>query len=304
MKDIQFIQLNDSNHEEILPGFDPAFPYIASRAEMIQYTDPFVPWHWHRTVELFYIESGTLEYSTPKGKWLFPVGSGGMVNSNVLHTSRFQKGNDCNVQLLHLFDPSFLSGERGNKIDTKYILPFTASNVEIVALVPNQPNQKAILQEIQDAFSLSEDTWGYELELRERLTKIWLRISELAQPVIQNGTGKNDDEKIKTLMVYIHKHYHENISVDTLAQCIPMSKRACFRLFQENLHMTPMEYIRSYRLQKACQMLINTQESVTQIAYLCGLGSSSYFGKTFRGEYGLTPSQYRAKWHDSDKFRR
>ena len=101
-------------------------------------------------------------------------------------------------------------------------------------------------------------------------------------------------------MVYVHEHYRQPISIDALAQSAHVSRRVCFRLFQEKLHMTPVAYIREYRLQKACQMLVQTQQSVTQIAYDCGLGSSSYFGKQFREYAGCTPQEYRRVWHDRD----
>ena len=73
-----------------------------------------------------------------------------------------------------------------------------------------------------------------------------------------------------------------------------------FRLFHNCLHMTPVEYIKSYRLQMACQMLARGREPVTSIAQACGLGSSSYFGKVFREQTGCTPSEYRQKWQDHD----
>lgn len=55
------------SREESLPGFSSDFPYIASRAELDKYPGQFVPWHWHQAVELFFIESGSLEYYTPVG---------------------------------------------------------------------------------------------------------------------------------------------------------------------------------------------------------------------------------------------
>ena len=94
-------------------------------------------------------------------------------------------------------------------------------------------------------------------------------------------------------MAYVHEHYPESISVRQLAQAGNISKRTCFRLFQENLHMSPLEYIRSYRLQKTCYLLTHTELPITQIAYTCGLGSSSYFSKTFRDAFGCTPMEYR-----------
>lgn len=305
MKNIQSIQLIEESKEEILPGFTPDFPYIATCAELDKYLQPFTPWHWHRTVELFYIKSGSLEYSTPNGKWVFPVGSGGMVNSNVLHTSRFQRGKDSNIQLLHLFDPTFLSGEHGSRIETKYILPLTtAAGVEMIPLFPENPAQAEVLQDIKNSFDLSEQEWGYELKLRDLLAHIWLKLFELARPDMEKSGSKDSDEKIKTLIVYIHKHFQEEISVEQLAQTAHISKRTCFRLFQDNLHMTPVEYIRGCRLQKACQMLAQSNEPITQIAYSCGFGSGSYFGKMFRNKFSCTPLQYRKRWHDCEKSRR
>ncbi|WP_437439574.1 helix-turn-helix transcriptional regulator [Enterocloster citroniae] len=61
------------------------------------------------------------------------------------------------------------------------------------------------------------------------------------------------------------------------------------------MHMTPMEYIKDYRLQMACQMLARGQESITMISNACGLGSSSYFGKIFRDYAHCTPLEYRKK---------
>ena len=101
-------------------------------------------------------------------------------------------------------------------------------------------------------------------------------------------------------MIYIHEHYAEKISIAQLAAATFSSERECFRLFHNCLHMTPVEYIKSYRLQMACQMLARGREPVTSIAQACGLGSRSYFGKVFREQTGCTPSEYRQKWQDHD----
>ena len=75
MKNIHSIEFYTGSKEELLPDFEKDFPYIASRAELDKYIGGYVPWHWHRTVELFYMESGSIEYDTPGGKLLFPAGS-------------------------------------------------------------------------------------------------------------------------------------------------------------------------------------------------------------------------------------
>lgn len=303
MKIIRSIQLLEKDGEELLPGFSPDFPYIATRAELDQYIDSSVPWHWHPTVEIFYMESGTLEYTTPNGKWIFPAGSGGFVNTNVLHTSRVLFSGEPAVQLLHLFEPELLSGGQGTRMYEKYIRPLTsAAEIEMIPLSPDDPAQADLLQMIYSALELNEDSWGYEFSLRQQLVDIWLRLFELARPTILEQNRKTvTDEKLKTMMLFIHAHYPESISVEHLAGAAHISKRVCYRLFQENLHMTPLEYMTSYRLRKACQRLTGTNELITEIAYHCGLGSASYFGKKFREQFDCTPAQYRKKWHDRDK---
>lgn len=220
----------------------------------------------------------------------------------MLHVSRvlLADENERPEEWIHLFDPDFLSGAHGSRMETKYILPLSAApGVEMIPLYPENPKHKKILDVLRDSFAIPEDEWGYEFKLRAVLSDIWLELLEVAGPMIDpSAKGKVSDDKIKMLMVYIHEHYAESISVDQLAELAHISRRACFRLFQENLHMTPVEYIRNYRLQKACYLLAESEDTITQIAYSCGLGSSSYFGKTFREKFGCSPLEYRRRWNN------
>ena len=87
------LEFQIGSNEEKLPYATPDFPYIASRAELDYYREPFVPWHWHNAIELFYIESGKLKYHTPRKTVTFSAGSAGMVNSNVLHMTEIHTRN-------------------------------------------------------------------------------------------------------------------------------------------------------------------------------------------------------------------
>ena len=302
MKNIHNIEFYNGTKEELLHGFEKDFPYIASRAELDKYIECYVPWHWHRTVELFYVESGSIEYDTPKGKMLFPAGSGGMVNSNVLHMTKAISQREKNVQLLHIFDVSLLAGEQGSRIEQKYITPvITAVQIEIIPLFPGNREDERILKLLIDSFRLSSEEFGYEIKLREALAQIWLMLFELSSSMREKKDGySKSNDKIKLMMIYIHEHYREKISIADLAAAAYLSERECYRVFHDCLHMTPVEYITSYRLQVACQMLAKSQETVTFISHECGLGSSSYFGKVFREYAHCSPIEYRKKWQNSD----
>lgn len=289
MKHIRSIRLNEVSREELLPGFSADFPYIATRAELGSYE---VPWHWHKTAELFIVESGTVEYTTPGGSWRFPAGCGGYLNPNVLHRSRVVPGSGETVQLLHLFAPALLSGGAGNRLEQKFILPLTASPLELLPL--DAAEQGALLAAIHRAFALDDDAWGYEFSLREELTAIWRQLLVLARPYLQQTPRvRESDGQIKSMLRYINEHYAQDIPVDRLAEAGHVSRRTCFRLFRETLHMPPLEVMRGLRLQEAARLLAESDRSVTDIALSCGFDSASYFGKLFAERYGCPPGQYR-----------
>lgn len=298
------LEFQPGSKEEKLPYAVSEFPYVASRAELDDYRQPFVPWHWHSAIELFYMESGCLKYRTPNGTAVFSAGSAGMVNSNVLHMTEIQTHKERNIQLLHIFDPKLLAGNHGSVIEKKYIAPIlTSSRLEIISLNPGEPEQASIIDSIRQAFSLPEDELGYEIRIREALSDIWLRLFRLCTPILQNRPQPADRtaDKVKQMMIYIHEHYSEKISVPELAELAFLSERDCYRVFRNHLHMTPAAYIKSYRMQIACQLLADTQMQITEIGYACGLGNASYFGKLFREFTGYTPLQYRRKWQNTNK---
>ena len=79
------IDLYPGSQEERLPGFSAQFPHITSYALLPDDPAQGCIWHWHKSLELFRVEQGALLYHTPGGQRLFRAGSGGIINSNVLH---------------------------------------------------------------------------------------------------------------------------------------------------------------------------------------------------------------------------
>lgn len=302
MRTVRAIEFHPGSREERLPGFSPDFPHIASRAELDAYPRGTVPWHWHRSLELSYVESGEIEYRTPGKTMVFPAGSGALVNSNVLHSTRALAKGVPNIHLVHLFDPALLSGLPGSRIETAYLSPIlTAPQIGLLPFFPQEPSQKKILNLIRASWSLSPEEFGYELKLRNMLSELWLLLLEEARPLLDKAPPRRRDSgKLREMMAYIHEHYPERITVHDLASAAFLSERECYRAFRESLRTTPAEYLKSYRLQMACRMLAESDLPITEIGQLCGLGSSSYFGHTFRTDMGCTPSQYRKRWQDID----
>lgn len=302
MENVHSIQFKFGSKEEQLPNFSPTFPYISSYAELDKFIGRQVPWHWHKEVELFYIESGALEYYTPKGKTVFPAGSGGLVNSNVLHMTKPPDGVNNTVQQEHIFNASIIGGQQGSIFEQKYVTPLTAaSQIEIIPLCPQSAQEIELLALLKLSFQLSSQEHWYEMKLRNMLTEIWCRLLALSEN-LRSIEGNKDQscDKVKMMLIYIHEHFPEKITISEIAAAAYVSQRECFRVFRKNLHMTPAEYLTHYRLCQSCHLLTESNQTITEIGHTCGLGSSSYFGKVFRAAIGKSPMEYRNIWQNRD----
>ena len=191
-----------------------------------------------------------------------------------------------------------LGGSVGSRIEQKYLVPITANPaLELLALDPADPDQAALLEKLRDSFALDENEFGYELRLRAALGEIWLGLLALPRPEARPGAAAFD-EKCKAMLAFVHEHYAEPLRIEQIAAAGFCSQREAFRTFQQCLHVTPLNYLQSYRLQMAADRLVRSGQQITAIAVDCGFASLSYFGKVFRQKFGCTPAQFRSKWQD------
>jgi AraC-like DNA-binding protein/mannose-6-phosphate isomerase-like protein (cupin superfamily) len=94
---------------------------------------------------------------------------------------------------------------------------------------------------------------------------------------------------------YIHAHYPENISLDTLADHLHISQRHANRIFRKMFNTTFGKTLRSLRLTYAKTLLATTGLPVEEVAERVGLGSSQALRKLFKQTEGVTISEYRAQ---------
>ena len=127
---------------------------------------------------------------------------------------------------------------------------------------------------------------------------VLLLISFLCRVYSENSdsdlTGKNKaDESFLKAISYIHEHYFEKISVDTLAKTANLSRSTFLRKFNDVCKMSPSEYIINRRIQASEYMLLNTSDSILNIAFKCGFYDAAHFSRIFTKKNGISPSEYR-----------
>lgn len=161
------IDLNPDSREEHLPGYTPNFPHIASLVQGARYFGGKASWHWHESVELFYVRKGAILYRTPHCEHVMRAGSGGMVNSNVLHSTQILKPEADLELVLHLFSPALVAGVPGGTVEEQYVRPLVQDKEkELILLDPADAAQTETLTMLRKTFDLDETAYGYELRLQ------------------------------------------------------------------------------------------------------------------------------------------
>jgi AraC family transcriptional regulator len=94
---------------------------------------------------------------------------------------------------------------------------------------------------------------------------------------------------------YVCEHLQEHIRVVELANEIPLSVSYFHRVFKETFGETPRTYITRMRLELAQELMLRTEERLTQIALAAGFANQSHLSKTFRRVMTETPSAWRRR---------
>ena len=99
--------------------------------------------------------------------------------------------------------------------------------------------------------------------------------------------------KLSQVIQKMEQNIEEPISPSTLARDVGMSTRQLERLFRRYLNRSPKRYYMELRLQKARNLLMQTDMSVINVALACGFASPSHFSKCYRAHYDTTPYRER-----------
>ncbi len=102
--------------------------------------------------------------------------------------------------------------------------------------------------------------------------------------------------EMQEVVDYIFRHYTEKISIETLASICFLSYRQFERRFREIFAMSPSDYILKVRIDASARLLIDSDDSVTQVALQTGFYDNSHFTRQFKKAVGLSPLQFRKKF--------
>lgn len=286
--------LVDENQVEQIEGMTTEYPYCLHKRDL---TDFIIPWHWHEELELGYIQEGTSKIITIGAEYIVRQGDGFFINSNVMDMKKNATPGERALEINHIFHPIFLSGHFKSRFEKKYLTPVINNHqIEVYIIRRGQQIADKILANLCYLKDLQANE-NMEFQTRNLLSEAWLLLLEdIRLNYKMNKTLKFEEpDRIRSMRSFIHNHYKDKITVAQIADAIGISEREAIRSFRKGLNQSPIEYLISHRLNEAKKMLLNSNLSITEICYQCGFSDSSYFGKSFRKAYGLTPREFRSQ---------
>jgi AraC-like DNA-binding protein len=106
--------------------------------------------------------------------------------------------------------------------------------------------------------------------------------------------------QVKAVFQFIAAHYHQSISLCDVAKAVGYSPAYLTDLVRRETGQTVNQWIVEHRLTKASCLLLETNQTVSEIAETVGYQHINYFFRQFRRHYGTTPQIWRKSQHDSD----
>lgn len=291
---LSFIQ--DENAVEQIDGITYEFPYTMHERDL---TDYVVPWHWHEELELNYAYRGSILIETASHSYTIHQGEGYFINTNVMDSKRKAADAAVAVEHAHLFHPILLAGHYRSVYETKYLNPILKNQaIEVIVFRESTPCGKQLLHILRTLTRLQgKSDSDKEFTIRNLLSQAWLLLMQeinRQQNLPPRPAVSSSQERAKRTLRFLHAHYAEPITIAEMASHIGVSSKECIRSFKTTFHQTPTEYLIAYRVEQAKRLLRETDEPITNIAFLTGFHSSAYFSKIFKKSLLCTPKEYRA----------
>lgn len=124
------------------------------------------------------------------------------------------------------------------------------------------------------------------------LQELLIRLMQTqARKMVEQNVLKNKS-RIGFVVEYIRKNLHQKISIDELAKKSYVSKSNFFKMFREELGLTPNEFIVQERIKKS-KVLLSRNNSIKETAFLSGFNDTNYFIRVFKQLEGTTPKNFQ-----------
>ncbi len=270
--------------------FESNFPLRVFTTDVTEF-----PPHWHEAVEIVYVLGETLSIGVNNEIHTLYKNDILLINSGDVHY--FLPQNKAVNRIILLFEMHFIEPFSDTFKDKRF-----AQTVFLKSGYFNSQNKfdihivlkKHILEIFREFENKSE---GYRFILKARLYDILVTLlrhtSLLTISSFEKAKRQNRLERLRQVFNYVEQNYERPISLQEIASVANFSVFYFTRFFKDTTGMTFIQYMNNFRVTKTEDLLLQTNDTITEVAFKSGFGSIKTFNRVFRNIKGCSPSQYR-----------
>lgn len=139
-----------------------------------------------------------------------------------------------------------------------------------------------------------------ELMLKELLMRLFQ--AESAHSLEKASEEAPSSNRIAYILNFIRENISSKLSIEQLSKKACMSESHFYRVFKNELGLSPVEYINNERVKLAARLLRNPEKRIREVYLECGFNSPSYFTRLFKRKHTLSPKEYQLRVESLDNY--
>lgn len=237
--------------------------------------------HWHRSIEIFAVQEGSLEFILNEKQYPLETGNFIIVNSNEVHAVRAPRPNrtivlqiPVNLFSAYYTEEQFIWFSHGEKT---YDSQVTSMMFELFRLY-------------------TEQKIGYELQMMSLFYQLqYLLVTKYRKLEVHEDLLKSNKQlkRLGVITSYLKEHYKEDITLEKMAGIFGYSPSYLSRMFMKYAKINYKDYLQSVRLEHALLDLQEIEKEIGEIALEHGFPNSKALSNLFRKRYGILPNEFR-----------
>jgi len=282
-----------------LVDFPPDFPFRIYCYDFYTHPHRLTP-NYHDYLEIIYVYEGQSILHVRNDSFNISKGDVAIIGSNEIHYTELPLNSRFKMMCI-FFMPDLIYKAGDDSIDFEYLTPFYNHGRYSKNKNRIYADNNHMILEIIEKMNKELDTKHiyYQQTLKNYLLDILLALLKYHGEKIKRNKKdirKNQDiERLRSVFAYIQDNYDKQISLSQLSKIACMSPYSLCRFFKKATGTTTSNYISRTRIDQAKHLLIESDLTITQIAFKVGIEDHSYFDRVFRRFTNMSPKIFRRK---------
>lgn len=253
-----------------------------------------VPPHWHDEMEIIYIKKGRGIVNVDFKEYHVSALTLVFILPGQLHSIEQYEDETMEYENI-IFDYSMLLSKKKDSVYEDFLKPLTHGKITVPTVFSQvYPYFTDLVSPIDACDEICKTKpQGYQLFIKSMLFQFFFILDNRCRNLTTPKNNRKAIDKMKIILKYVENNYANKITISEIAEVIGFSESHFMRYFKETMGTSFIEYLKDYRLTMAARLLQSSEDSILNISAEVGFDNLSYFNRSFKARYGITPRQYR-----------